>query len=138
MKTWRNDKRGVRKIILLEQTPYWEAELRRRFPGIGEELIACRNLQEVQKGFKNHPGSILISGGVELTGELVLLAGELLERGVAAGIVVIRRSHDQEVEWVLREMGVRAVLENTYQSAAEIERICQLLRKTGEKVRGDQ
>lgn len=117
-------------IIILETSPYWEAELRRRIEDLDDRLIICRNLSEVRPAMKSAPDNIFICSLSPLTGELLLLLSEAQERRLSSGIIVVRKNVDAELDWNLREIGVAAVLPDRYESATEIERYCRILAKS--------
>ena len=55
-------------IIILESSPYWEAELRRRIDDLDDRLITCRNLSEVRPAMKSAPDNIFLCSLSPLTG----------------------------------------------------------------------
>jgi len=122
-------------IIILESSPYWEAELRRRIDDLDDRLIICRNLSEVRPAMKSAHDNIFLCPLSPLTGELLLLLSEVQERRMSSGIIVVRKNVDAELDWNLREIGVTAVLPDRYESANEIERYCRILAKSPASVR---
>lgn len=120
----------MKRIILLEAAPHWEPEMRRRISGLDESLIPCRSLQQVRDKLKTDPDNIIVCAMFPISGELLLLFSEALEQRTTAGIIVLRRNEDAELEWNLREIGVAAVLPDRYESATELERYCRILGKS--------
>lgn len=123
-------KRTMRPIILLESSPHWEPELRRRIPDIDEELTICRTVNEARQALTREPDHIFICCLAPIAGDLLLLLGETIECHRTGGVVVFRRSDEAEIEWNLREIGVAAVLLDRYESGVELERYCRILGKS--------
>lgn len=120
------------RIIFFEERPRWEAEMGRRLLDLEVEMRGVRNFSEVQMKPDVFSGGVLVFGMQPMSGEWLLFLGEILERKSALGVIVIRPPGEFDLEWMLREMGVDAVLADQYSSSVEIERYCrEFMKKVG-------
>lgn len=92
-------------IFVIEKSPRWEAELKRRLAGSQVLVRPCRSVRDVLALCRQAPGSVAVvdfaSGIAEGLRLVEALAG--LRRSISSIVIVSREN--AELEWPVRELG---------------------------------
>lgn len=117
-------------VIVLERTPRWESELRRRFPFAGNRLLICREPAAVLPSLHPRSAGLCL---LTLTAEdeehfpaaVLHLISRLRNDFPHIELVVVWRGEEHSLEWALREQGVQYFLKDTESTAETLERLCK-------------
>jgi DNA-binding NtrC family response regulator len=111
-------------MLVLERSPRWESELKRRLAGLRLLVRPCRSAADVVGLCRQIPGSVVVidfSAG-PADGLRLLESLHCLRKGVVPVVIAARAL--AELEWPARELGAVAFLADTTGGAA-LARLCR-------------
>ena len=101
---------AVRKIVVLESRPRWEPELQRQFRNESVRVRGCRTWNELS-GFAFPPiADVLVIDLPEDLSECLQWLSKLVAPLSIPAVILLCPSEAADLEWPLRDIGVREVL----------------------------
>lgn len=117
---------SVRTIVVFESRPRWEPELQRQFRNESVRVRGCRTLSELSAfAFPPIAEVLVIDLPADLTECLQWLSKLVLPPRVPS-VIVLCSSAAADLEWTLRDVGVREVLVGDL-SGEQLARACRRL-----------
>jgi ActR/RegA family two-component response regulator len=105
-------------LFVLEKSPRWESELKRRMAGRQLLVRPCRSTSDVIALCRQSPGSAVV---IDVTGgaaDGLRLVEALDRRARNVSAIVIAAREQAELEWPARELGAKAFVSDTIGGAA--------------------
>lgn len=113
-------------IIVFELQPRWEPELQRRFQGQSIRVRGCRSWKELSELVTPQSANAVLIDLPDDMAECLQWMGRLVARPKHPPVVVLCSREAADLEWTLRDVGVREVLiEET--SGERLVRTCRRL-----------
>ncbi|MCC7423841.1 MAG: hypothetical protein IT428_26550 [Planctomycetaceae bacterium] len=112
-------------VIVLEGRPRWVPELRRRLVEPPIPVRACRSLSDAREAARRSALPCVMLLDLSVTPEACLAwMGERTRDDRRDAIVTIAPPGVVDLEWMMRDLGIGAVLSDT-STADEVARVCQ-------------
>lgn len=117
---------SARTIVVFESRPRWEPELQRQFRDESVRVRGCRTWSELSAfAFPPLAEVVVIDLPEELT-ECLQWLSKLVTQPKAPAVIAISSPEAADLEWTLRDAGVREVLIGNL-SGERLARICRRL-----------
>jgi DNA-binding NtrC family response regulator len=111
-------------VLVLEKTPRWESELKRRIVGPNRLVRPCRSTADILVLCRQVPGSVVVIDFAAGAADGLRLLEALDRRRLGALPVVVAAAAERELEWPARELGAAAFVTDTIGGAA-LAALCQ-------------
>ena len=124
---------SLRTIVVLEPRPRWEPELQRQFVNDSVRVRGCRTVNELASlvfppasaGAANIADAVVLQFPENAAACLQWVTG-LAARPQVLAVIVLCSAESSELEWLLRDAGVREVLIDEH-SGERLARCCRRL-----------
>lgn len=117
---------SVRTIVVFESRPRWEPELQRQFRNESVRVRGCRMLSELSAFAFPPVAEVLVIDLPEDMTECLQWLSKLVAPPRAPSVIVLCSSATADLEWTLRDVGVREVLVGEL-SGEQLARTCRRL-----------
>ena len=117
---------SVRTIVVFESRPRWEPELQRQFRNESVRVRGCRMLSKLSAIAFPPVAEILVIDLPEDMTECLQWLSKLVAPPRVPSVIVLCSSEAADLEWTLRDVGVREVLVGEL-SGEQLARICRRL-----------
>ena len=101
---------SVRTIVVFESRPHWEPELQRQFRDESVRVRGCRSLSELSAFAFPPMADVLVFELPEDLAECLQWLSKLVTPPRVPSVIVLCSSEDADLEWPLRDVGIREVL----------------------------
>lgn len=115
---------SVRTIVVFESRPRWEPELQRQFRNESVRVRGCRMLSELSTFAFPPVAEVLVIDLPEDMTECLQWLTKLVAPPRAPSVIVLCSSETADLEWTLRDVGVREVLVGEL-SGEQLARTCR-------------
>ena len=113
-------------IIVLEKSPRWEAELKRRFDPHELLVRPCRTVRDVKDLSSKAPGSVVVADLSIGPADVLRLLETLLQQRSGCHPIVIGAADASPLEWPARDLGAQ-VWDTDRVTGAELSEHCRRL-----------
>ena len=117
---------SVRTIVVFEPRPRWEPELQRQFRNESVRVRGCRMLSELSSFAFPPIADVLVIDLPEDLTECLQWFSKLVAPPKVPSVIVMCSSESADLEWTLRDVGVREVLVGDL-SGEQLARACRRL-----------
>ena len=117
---------SVRTIVVFESRPHWEPELQRQFRDESVRVRGCRTWSELSAFAFPPIADVLIIELPEDMTECLQWLSKLIASPSAPSVIVLCSSETPDLEWTLRDVGVREVVIGEL-SGEQLVRTCRRL-----------
>jgi ActR/RegA family two-component response regulator len=117
-------------VLVLEKTPRWESELKRRIAGPDLLVRPCRSAADVLNLCQQVPGSVVVIDFTAGAADGLRLLERLDRQRRHALRIVVATTAQLDLEWPARELGAAAFVTDTIGGAA-LARLCLRLLTSG-------
>lgn len=122
---------SVRTIVVFESRPRWEPELQRQFRNESVRVRGCRTFSELSSFAFPPIAEVLVIDLPEDLTECLQWLSKLVAPPKAPSVIVMCSSEAADLEWTLRDVGVREVLSGDL-SGEQLARTCRRLISNSE------
>ena len=122
---------SVRTIVVFESRPRWEPELQRQFRNESVRVRGCRTLGELSAFSFPPVADVLVLDLPDDLAECLQWLSKLVTSPRVPSVIALCPSDVRDLEWTLREVGVREVVFGDL-SGAELARNCRRLMPSSE------